>query len=52
MTILARIYVWNTEGVYFSLDEALGFVRPSSTIFNSFFLLVYDFIRLKNINWD
>ena len=33
---LARVYVWNTECLYFSLDEALGFVRPSSTIFNSF----------------
>ena len=33
---LARVYVWNTEGLHFSLDEALGFVRPSSTISNSF----------------
>ena len=34
-TSLDRVYVWNTEGLYFSLDEALGFVRPSSAIFNS-----------------
>ena len=33
---LARVYVWNTEGLHFSLDEALGFVGPSSIISKSF----------------
>ena len=36
VTGLAKVYVLNTEGLYFSLDEALGFVWPSSTISNSF----------------
>ena len=47
---IARVYVWNIDGLYFRLDEALGLFGLLLQFLIR--LLVYDFIRLKNINWD
>ena len=46
--VIARVYVWNIEGLYFSLDEALGLFGLLLQFL--IHLLVYDFIHLKNIN--
>ena len=50
MHSIARVYVWNIECLYFSLDEALGLF--SLLLQFLIRLLVYDFIRFMNINWD
>ena len=47
---LARDYVWNIEGLYFSLYEALGLFGLLLQFIVH--ILVYDFICLKNTNWD
>ena len=50
MAGLSRDYVWNIEGLYFSLDEALGLFGLLLQFIVH--LLVYVFIRLKNTNSD
>ena len=49
-TVLARDYVCDIEGLYFSLDEALALFGLLLQLL--IHLLVYDFIRLKKVNWD